>query len=134
MERRSPARLEGFWDGSFGLGTDCDPDGKHPWFCLYGFSRYQLQTACGTWRQSSGCSLRRSIRLTAPMAFGRLTGADLGPYRWDAGMKYRDALQEKYGKGYHKVILEEAQAVADEARRRGDSRTASGETKCVGRD
>ena len=121
--------LEGFWDGSFGLGTDCDPDGKHPWFCLYGFSRYQLQTCLRHLAAEFGLQLATFHPVDRPDGLRPIDRADLGPYRWDAGMKYRDALQEKYGKGYHKVILEEAQAVADEARRRGDSRTASGETQ-----
>ena len=109
--------MEVFWDGSFGLGTDCGPDGKHPWYCLYGFSRYQLQTCLRHLAAEVGLQLVTFHPVDRPDGLWPIDRADLGPYRWNVGARYRQTLQEKYGNDNHKLSLEEAQAIANEVRR-----------------
>ena len=46
--------IDRFWDGSYGLGEDCGPDGRDPWFTVYGYSVFQFWYRCETWRKSAG--------------------------------------------------------------------------------
>ena len=117
--------IDRFWDGSYGLGKDCGPDGRNPWFTVYGYSIFQFQVSLRNLAEECGLALS-DFHPTGSDPYWPIDAVDLGPYRWDVGMKYRQTLQEKHGNDHHKLSLEEAQAVADEVRReikRGANRT-----------
>ena len=104
--------IDRFWDGSYGLGEDCGPDGRDPWFTVYGYSVFQFQVSLRNLAEECGLALS-DFHPTGSDPYWPIDGVDLGPYRWDVGMKYRHTLQERYGNDHHKLSLEEAQAVAD---------------------
>jgi hypothetical protein len=107
--------IDAFWDGSFGLGPGSS-DGRKPWFTVYGYSVFQFQVSLRNLAEECGLALSE-FHPTGGKSSWSIDQADLGPYRWNAGMDYRQRMQKKYGRDCHLATMKQAQAVASEVRR-----------------